>query len=206
MHAEHAIGRFFHGHFTCACRVMASRYAIMFMSHSHYYTIAMLVLVLAASPLYSQGTDAGTEKPTQKVTPKTFSELLFAKTKEIALMSHDGRWEGMDNDLELRLSRDGTALMIDYGYGISKTRGKYKVTNDGTIVISPVGETPWLPMTCSIEKGLLVIRPPGKEELFAAARKAGIAEAELTDEAYHKSYEQWPLRQIDPQENGVTKR
>ena len=48
--------------------------------------------------------------------------------------------------------------------------------------------------------------PPGKDVLFAAARKVGIAEAELTDEAYQESYDQWPLRQIVQRKDGVTKR
>lgn len=183
----------------------AGRRAAIIISFCHV-TIATLILALASSPVYAQGSDTVAVKAKPKLTSKTFTKLLFAKTEEIALMSHDGRWEGVDNDLELRLRRDGTVLIIDYGYGISKTRGKYKFNSDGMIVISPIGTAPWLPMPCAIEKGFLAIRPPGKKELVAAARKAGIAKAELTDESYRESYEQWPLRQIIPKGDGVTKR
>ena len=183
-----------------------SRYALPLMLNRNYIVAALVALALLFSHAYAQGTDTKTTKSTQRVASKTFAQSLFAKTDEIVLMSHDGRWEGTDNDLELRLRRDGSVLLIDYGYAISRRQGRYNVKKDGTIVITPTGSTPWLPMPCLIEKGMLVIRPPGKDVLFAAARKVGIAEAELTDEAYQESYDQWPLRQIVQRKDGVTKR
>ena len=121
-------------------------------------------------------------------------------------MSHDGHWGGTDNDLELKLHRDGTAVTTNFGFSKTISHGKYKVEDDGTIIVTECGDIPSLAMPWAIENGKLVIRPPAKELLFEAARKYGIAESELTDEAYEESYERWPLRQIDRKKLGVTKR
>jgi hypothetical protein len=113
-------------------------------------------------------------------------------------MSHDGHYEGADNDLSIVLHRDGTAVVEEDSYAVMIWRGKYVVDDEGRIVIMPSETSRWLPMPWSIDKGKLVIKPPPKAQVFEAARKAGIAESELTDEAYEESYQQWPLRQIEP--------
>lgn len=133
-------------------------------------------------------------KPT--LTARDFHQAAFSKMSVVILVSHDGVYEGSDDDLELKLRKDGTVIVNEYGFGLKSTVGRYQVTNSGTVIIQPNGEPEWLPMPWSVEKELLVIQPPAKEVLWEQARKAGIPENQLTEEAYKESYDQWPLRQI----------
>lgn len=167
---------------------------------------ALIVLCLATISTSAQEPANFTKNGSKAITVKNFKQVLFADETEIALMSHNGEWEGTDNDLELKLRRDGTVVITDFGFTVITERGMYKVNDDGTIVITPSGRTPWLPMPLAIKNGKLVIRPPAKELLFEAARKVGIPESELTDNAYRDEYERWPLRQIDRKTVGVTMR
>lgn len=130
------------------------------------------------------------------VTAEDFRRLVFKDTDEVRLMSHNGEWEGADNDLELHLRRDGTARITWYGYNVHATAGKFALERNGTIVITPKREVPWLPMPWAFCEDKLVIKAPGKEILFDAARAAGVPESELTQEAHDEEYEQWPLRQV----------
>ena len=141
-------------------------------------------------------------QPAAKVLP----EELFADGPKVDLMSHNGIWGGQDNDTEITLRRDGTLLITTYSYSVSYAPGKYKLVDNGTIVITPTEGKLWLPMPWSIEDGKLVIGSPDKKLLFEAARKAGIPESELTEEAYKEACEQWPFRQVDRKKIGVTKR
>ncbi|MEZ6077094.1 MAG: hypothetical protein R3C09_23045 [Pirellulaceae bacterium] len=176
------------------------------MSNHSSCPLALIVLFVATSSTSAQEPANFTTNARQTVTAKNFKQILFADEPEITLMSHNGEWEGSDNDLEFKLRRDGTLVITDFGYTVITERGRYKVNNDGTIVITPSGRTPWLAMPLAIENGKLVIRPPAKEVLFEAARNVGIPESELTDDAYRDEYERWPLLQIDRKKAGVTKR
>ena len=154
--------------------------------------IAALTFGLCVALLFCQDVDANRKNPDSANTP---SELLFSQANEIVLLSHNGIWQGTDDDLELRLRRDGTVMIIDYSFASSKTTGEYKLNDDGSITILPAGKDPWTPMPFSLGNGKLVIWPETKEAFFAAARKAGTDEALLTETAYNESFNQWPLRQ-----------
>lgn len=167
---------------------------------------AFAAVTLFHDCLQAQQAESKTVKIEQARNGKAFREAVFSKRSAVTIVSHNGVYEGTDDDLEMVLRSDGSVRITEFGFGVTSTNGKYVVNDDGTITIKPNGDPEWEPLRWSLEDELLVIRPPTKEVFFAYARRSGVPEVHLTDEAYTETYERWPLREIKARKESVTKR
>jgi hypothetical protein len=124
--------------------------------------------------------------------------LLFSERKTVTLLSHNGVWGGTDNDVELVLRDDGTALITDYGYVVTNQKAKYELTDNGMLTVTPDGDNPWLPMQTTFDGGKLVVSRPSKSDAKQAVADAGIDPDQVTDDVMNEAFDQWPLRQVSP--------
>ena len=134
-------------------------------------------------------------------TPTDFAvvrKVLFSETDNIVLRSHNGVWEGRDDDLELVLRVDGTALITDFGYMVTKQSATYELSNEGMLTIKPDAARSWLPMKTTMGGGKLVVSRPNLSDARRAAVDAGFGPEEVTEEVIAEAFDQWPLRQVTP--------
>lgn len=91
-------------------------------------TFVAVALFGCLAPASASGDENASAKPSPAdkqpaVTAEDFRRLVFKDTDEVRLMSHNGEWEGTDNDLGLHLRRDGTARITHYGFNVYTTVG-----------------------------------------------------------------------------------
>jgi hypothetical protein len=165
-----------------------------------YFSVVLLCCTGCGSPIQERLSTTASA-PTERTEDDNLATAIFADCKSVTMLSHDGNWIGTDYDLTLKLNDDGSAIITDFGYAVTRTPATYTFDSQGCLVVTPQDGKPWPPMPVSLTDGILVVYPPPENVIRDAALAAGIPESEITQDAIKDSYDQWPLRQLPEDAN-----